>query len=171
MTRAPAPRAHHDSMPGGWRQAAVAYALALGAAVAPAVALPSPVRVDDLGTVVARPITPLQWRQPVPGRQTDATLQGAVEVRVRLNMTPWLGKPVRLYLALAPLPGRRVQASWTGAGVLLPGTLASGQRALVFTGVLRSPVLADTLALQLLADGRTLDGPSPLAFHFEAEDA
>lgn len=157
--------------PQGWQRRVAMCALGLAAAAGPVLALSPPVRVDDLGTVVARPVTPLQWRQPVPGRQTDATLQGTVEVRVRLNVTPWLGKPVRLYLALAPLPGRRVQASWTGAGVLLPGTLASGQRALVFTGVMHSAVLTDTLALQLLADGRTLDSASALAFHFEAEAA
>lgn len=154
-----------------WQSRAAACSLALLAAAGPATALSTPVRVDDQGTVVARPVTPMQWRQPVPGRQTDATLQGAVEVRVRLNTAPWLGKPVRLYLALAPLPGRRVQASWAGAGLLLPGTLVSGQRALVFTGVMRTPVLTDTLALQLLADGRTWDGTTPLAFHFEAEAA
>ena len=159
------------AMTRSWPAGATASAVGLLAAVTPASAFAAPVRVDDQGTIVARPVTPMQWRQPVPGRQTDATLQGAVEVRVRLNMAPWLGKPVRLYLALAPLPGRRVQASWTGAGPLLPGTLASGQRALVFSGVMLTAVLTDTLALQLLADGRTLDGASPLAFHFEAEAA
>jgi hypothetical protein len=128
-------------------------------------------RVDDAGTLVSSPVVPMAWRQSVPGRRADHAVEAVVGVRVRLNLSTWTGRRIHLYMVLAPTPGRVVQASWRGSGQFLPGVLKSGERALVFSGVATSPALTETLELTVTTDGRTLESPAPLSFHFEAEPA
>lgn len=126
-------------------------------------------RVDDAGTVVSHPVVPMAWRQGVPGRRADHSVEAVVGVRVRLNLAAWAGQRINLYMVLAPMAGRVVQAAWRGAGQFLPGVLKSGERALVFSGVVLSPIVSEALELTVSTDGRTLDTPAPLHFHFEAE--
>jgi hypothetical protein len=128
-------------------------------------------RVDDTGTIVSSPVVAMAWRQSVPGRRADHAVEAVVGVRVRLNLSPWAGRRIHLYMVLAPTPGRLVQASWQGGGRLLPGVLKSGERALVFSGLATSPALAETLELTVTTDGRTLESPAQLSFHFETEPA
>ncbi len=48
-------------------------------------------------------------------------MEGATQVRVRLNLKPWVGHTGRIYLVLpAQLPGN-IEAAWTTTGRLLPG--------------------------------------------------
>ena len=104
-------------------------------------------RVDDSGTIVSQAVVPMRWRQLVPGRGADHTVEASLRVAVRLNLARWLNQPVRVYMALAPMPGEPVQASWRTQGRLLPGTLKSGARTLVYEGVARSASLEETLDL------------------------
>ena len=126
-------------------------------------------RVDDSGTIVSQAVVPMRWRQLVPGRGADHTVEAGVRVAVRLNLARWLNQPVRVYMALAPSPGEPVQASWRTQGRLLPGALRSGARALIYDGVARSASLEETLELTLSTDGRALVSQQALQFYFEVD--
>ncbi|GAA4353519.1 hypothetical protein GCM10023165_43810 [Variovorax defluvii] len=126
-------------------------------------------RVDDTGTFLSQPSTPMRWRQLAPGRAGDHTVEGRVTVALRLNLSPWLNRPARLFMGLAPTEGLQMSASWRTQGRLLPGTLRGGSRTLVFEGVVRDAFLQESIVLDLVADGRTLERAQSLQFFFEIE--
>lgn len=126
-------------------------------------------RVDEAGTVVSQPVVNMRWRHLVPGRGADNTVEASVRVDVRLNLAPWLNKPARLYMVLAPVNSDRVLVRWTTQGRLLPGSLHSGDRALVFEGAAGPSVLNESLLLTMETDGERLTQLQNLNFHFEIE--
>ena len=126
-------------------------------------------RVDDSGTILSQSVVPMRWRQLVPGRGADHTVEAGVRVALRLNLARWINQPVRVYMALAPSPGEPVYASWRTQGRLLPGTLKSGARALIYEGVARSASLEETVELTLSTDGRALVSQQALQFYFEVD--
>jgi len=126
-------------------------------------------RVDEAGTVVSQPVVNMRWRHLVPGRGADNTVEASVRVDVRLNLAPWLNKPARLYMVLAPVHSDRVLVRWTTQGRLLPGSLYSGDRALVFEGTAGPAVLNESLLLTMETDGERLTQLQNLNFHFEIE--
>lgn len=127
-------------------------------------------RVDDSGTTVSTPAALMRWRALVPGRGSDNTAEGDVRVNLRLNLQAWLQRPARIYMGLAPAPiSRALRATWRGQGNLLPGSVLSGQRTVVFEGQVTAPVMLETLDLRLTADGRELTAPQSLQFYFEIE--
>ena len=127
------------------------------------------VRVDDTGTVVSAPVVPMRWRQLVPGRGADHTVEADLRVALRLNTAPFMNQSVRLYMVLAPVPGDPVTASWRTQGRLLAGSVRSGARAVVYEGRITAPVLEETLDLHLATDGRNFTGTQSLQFTFEID--
>lgn len=150
-------------------RAALAAAFAACCALAPPPASSAVFRIDETGTVVNQPVLPMQWRQLLPGAGADQTVAGAMRVDVRLNLQPWLNRPARIYLVLAPVNGPRVKAEWTSQGRLLPGTVYSGERAVVFEGPAGPATLSDSLLMLLETDGQRLTVATHLNFHFEIE--
>lgn len=126
-------------------------------------------RVDDTGTVVGQPVTPMRWRQLTPSRAGDHTVEGRLNVALRLNLASWLQRPARIYMLLAPTQGEQLTATWRSQGRLLPGSLRGGGRTLVFDGVVTEAFLMETIELSLTADGRALERPQALQFSFEIE--
>ncbi|WP_143684608.1 hypothetical protein [Variovorax sp. KK3] len=126
-------------------------------------------RVDDTGTYLSQPATPMRWRQLAPGRAGDNTVEGRVTVALRLNLSPWLNRPARVYMGLAPTEGEQMIASWRTQGRLLPGSVRGGSRTLVYEGVVRDAFLQESIVLDLMADGRAIDRPQSLQFFFEIE--
>jgi hypothetical protein len=126
-------------------------------------------RIDDSGTIVSAPITSMRWRQLVPGRGADHTAEGELQVDVRLNLARWLHKPARIYMLLAPTAEASVRADWRSQGRLLPGSVLSGGRTLVYEGLVPASTLQETLQIRLSADGRQLSYTQPLSFYFEVE--
>lgn len=126
-------------------------------------------RVDDSGTVVSQGVVPMRWRQLVPGRGADNSVEASVRVALRLNLSRWLNQPVKLYMGLAPAAGEPVHAAWRTQGRLLPGSVRSGARALVFEGIAGTASLEETLELTLRTDGRALVSPQSLQFYFEVD--
>lgn len=126
-------------------------------------------RVEEVGTVVSEPVVKMRWRHLVPGRGADNTVEAGVRVDVRLNLAPWLNKPARLYMVLAPVNSDRVLVRWTTQGRLLPGSLYSGERALVYEGPAGPAVLNESLLLTMETDGERLTQQQNLNFHFEIE--
>lgn len=127
-------------------------------------------RVDDSGTRVSTPLVPMRWRHLVPGRGSDNTAEGQLQVALRLNVLPWLNQRGRIYMTLAPAPsGDSIRASWRTQGRLLPGSVRSGGRTVIYEGALPSPTIEETIELTLTADGRGLASPQALQFSFEIE--
>ncbi len=126
-------------------------------------------RVDDTGTIVSQAVVPMRWKQVVPGRGADHSVEASVRVAARLNLAPWLNRPVRLYMGLAPSTGEPVYASWRTQGRLLAGAVRSGARVLVFEGVAKAALLEETMDLTLSTDGRALVSPQALQFYFEVD--
>ncbi|VTU16995.1 hypothetical protein H6CHR_00663 [Variovorax sp. PBL-H6] len=146
-----------------WPIAAL-FALALQAAAHAAT-----YRVDDTGTYLSQPTTPMRWRQLAPGRAGDNTVDGRLAVALRLNLSPWLNRSARLYMGLAPTEGEQMVATWRTQGRLLPGTVRGGGRTLVFEGAVREPFLHESIVLDLMADGRAVERAQSLQFYFEIE--
>jgi hypothetical protein len=149
-------------------KAASVWLLALALAV-PAAHAVTTVRVDDSGTVVNQPVVAMQWRKLVRGRAADNNADAQVRVALRLNLAQWLNQSVRLYMALAPVNGDPVQASWRTQGRLLAGTVRSGGRTLIYNGPVTAAVLEETIDLTLTTDGRNLTSPQALQFYFELD--
>jgi hypothetical protein len=126
-------------------------------------------RVEEFGTFPQESTAPMRWRQVAPSRGGDNSIEGSTTVNVRLNLAPWLNRNGRIYLVLPQQPLVEVHARWTTQGRLLPGRLKSGERQLVFTGPVTSPVLEDTLVLLLETDGTRLSSALRLQFHFEID--
>ena len=74
-------------------------------------------------------------------------------------------------MVLAPVTSDRIRARWTSQGRLLPGSVYSGERALVFDGVAGPANLSESLLLTLEADGQRLTQQQTLNFYFEIEVA
>lgn len=127
------------------------------------------IRVDDSGTVLSQGVVPMRWKQLVPGRGADHSVEAALRVALRLNLSRWVNQPVRIYMALAPAAGEPIYASWRTQGRLLPGNLRSGSRVLIFDGVAQAPTLEETIELSLRTDGRALVQPQSLQFYFEVD--
>ena len=126
-------------------------------------------RIDDTGTLVSQPVTPMKWRSVVPSRTADNTVEGQLNVALRLNLANWVNRPARIYMVLAPTEGEQLYASWRTQGRLLPGSVRGGNRTIVYDGVVREPFLNETIELSLQADGRLLMRTQQLQFYFEIE--
>ena len=126
-------------------------------------------RVDDTASVPQESTARLKWRELTPGRRPDNTLEGSTAVSVRLNLAPWVNRSGRLFLVLPEQPIGIVRVSWTTQGRLLAGQLVSGQRALVYSGPITTPLLEETFGLSIQAEGDGLATAHRLKFHFEID--
>ena len=126
-------------------------------------------RVDDSGTVVLDPVLQLQ-SQPLGRTGVSSPLVSAsTRVSVQLNLAAWAGRTGRIYMSLPRTSGPSVRATWRTGGTLLPGSLISGDRAIVYAGPINGPFLRDLIDIKLEADGARLIQPEALAFGFEIE--
>ena len=125
-------------------------------------------RVDDSGTVVLDPVLEMQWQPPGASGSTSL-VSASTRVSIQLNLAAWLGQTGRIYMTLPRSPGPTVRATWRTGGTLLPGTVLSGDRTLVYAGPVTRPVMRDLIDIALEADGARLSQPEALAFGFEIE--
>jgi hypothetical protein len=125
-------------------------------------------RVDDTGTAVLEPTVRMQW-QPIGRGGASNIVTANTQVSVQLLTVPWIGRSGRIYMTLPATTGATVRAAWTSGGVLLPGQVISGTRALVYAGPIIVTALHDILNIRLEADGSRLSEPQSLDFGFEIE--
>lgn len=159
------PPAARDRMAFAWSLAVTTLLLIS----TPAVRAASTIRVDDSGTVVNQPVVAMRWRKPVPSRAQDHNVDAEIRVALRLNMAPLLNQQVRLFMGLAPVNADPVIATWRTQGRLLPGTVRSGGRTLIFNGIASSARIEETIDVTLTTDGRNLATTQTLQFYFEAD--
>ncbi|MGH8050089.1 MAG: hypothetical protein ACRERV_16730 [Methylococcales bacterium] len=124
---------------------------------------------DSASQVLSSGLLKMRWDSLVPRPGQPATMTGQVVVLVRLDVSPWRGRQVRIYQKLPSVPVGPVTVRWTANGPLLPGVLRDGERALVYSGPINSDRLEDTFRLTIQADGDRVERPQALAFSFEIE--
>ncbi len=124
---------------------------------------------DSASQVLESGLTKMQWDSLVPRPGQPPTITGRVSVLIRLNVSPWRNRQVRIYQKLPSLPDGPINVQWTSKGPLLPGSLRDGERALVYAGPINSDQLEDTFHLVIQADGERIVRPQSLAFSFEIE--
>ena len=122
----------------------------------------------------------LRWAAPRAGGargHLDAAfhrLDGQVRgVEYRLDLSPWVGRQVRLLLVL-PMPAgihapQALRVRWRGDGVLRDGEAQAGERVVVYTATVRDSLLATRLDYELAVDSRFFDGSLRFEPHFEIE--
>jgi hypothetical protein len=125
-------------------------------------------RVDDSGTVVLDPFLEMEWK-PNNAAGGSNIVSASTRVSVQLNLATWMGQTGRIYMTLPRTSGPTVRASWRTGGGLLPGSLISGERSLVYAGPIGSAILRDIIDLKLEVDSTRLTSPESLSFGFEIE--
>ncbi len=129
------------------------------------------IRIDDSGTQALEPAVSLRWKSAKPSRSAAGTLMvGSSTVRVRLNVTPWLHRSGRIYLTLPAQQPGPIAVSWLTQGRLLAGQIHSGNRVLIYAGLIAAPFLEDTLTLQFNVDGTLMTRTSEVNFYFEMDE-
>jgi hypothetical protein len=125
--------------------------------------------VDDSMSQVQSGAAQLRWRQALPSRDSGHLLDATMDVRIVLNVSPWVGSPARIYMLMPPVPQSSLTVQWATAGTLLPGRLSGGQRQLVYQGVIPGARLEDTMRVTASADARDAVTPPRVRFTFEIE--
>jgi hypothetical protein len=127
--------------------------------------------IDDTGTLPYDSPLILKWPQPSMGTPADNLVSGTVTVRVKLNVAPWLRHSGHIYLVLPAQQPGAMSVSWVTQGRLLPGTLNSGSRALVYSGPITTAFIEDVLQLRITLDARRLQPEQyHVNFNFEMDE-
>ena len=128
------------------------------------------VAIDDSGTLPYDATLAMRWREISPRTRASMEMVGALDLRVRLNVSPWLRHRGRIYMVLpAQAPGA-ITASWTTNGRLLPGQVSAGGRALIYAGPITTAFIEDMVHLTVTVDGRRMVQSYPVSFHFEMDE-
>ena len=126
-------------------------------------------RVDDTATLPGESQVKMRWRSTGVNNTSGHIVDGTTSVTIRLNTNPWLNKTGQIYMVLPPQPIGQVLVDWTTQGKLLSGALISGNRTLVYAGPILSPIIEDTIHVQIHSDGTKLLSIHKLEFYFEID--
>ena len=96
------------------------------------------------------------------------------DVEVRLNTSNYVGKKARIYLALpSQIDGfngsRGFSLTWKTTGIFSSGMTSPGNRALIFEGLIESPLLTEFITFTLKLDANRLTGKLRYAPIYEIE--
>lgn len=150
-------------------KASVLGLLLLGALGVPA-ALPAyanPHRLDDSLSHTVPPNVQMQWLPVARSQSKTAAMEAWVTVNVRIDTRDWVGRSGRVYMVLSRDEVSPIEAVWTTQGRLQAGRLVSGERALVYAGVLRGATLEDQMQVRLRSQADWQSATRRLNFHFE----
>ena len=126
--------------------------------------------IDDSATLPYNAALALHWQQLEPRGHVNNLMVGTLQLRVRLNVAPWLKRSGRIYLVLPAQQPGGMTASWTTHGRLLPGHLTAGSRTLVYSGLVTTPFIEDVVQLTLTVDARRMGQAYPVNCRFEMDD-
>jgi hypothetical protein len=128
--------------------------------------------IDDSGTQALEPAVSMRWKTAAPSRSGAGNLMiGTTTIRVRINVTPWLRRSGRIYLDLPAQQPGPITASWVTQGRLSSGQVHSGNRALVYAGLIATPFMEDVLRFEFSVDGTLMRRAFPVTFHFEMDES
>jgi hypothetical protein len=141
------------------------------AALCTAPARAKSVVLDDSGTQALEPAVALHWKSVAPGRSSNGNvMMGSTIFRVRVNVAPWLKRNARIYLLLPMQQPGPVTVSWTTQGKLLPGQVQSGNRVLVYSGLITRAFLEDEITFQFTVNGVLVKRAFPVNFQFVMDE-
>lgn len=124
-------------------------------------------RLDDSLTHTVPPHVQMQWRPLQAAADGSGAVEAWVRVNVRLDTRAFVHRSGRVYLALERDQSSPVEAVWTSQGRLQPGRVVSGERTLVFAGVIPGATLDEQLNMRLRAQTDWQSDQRRLNFHFE----
>ena len=86
------------------------------------------------------------------------------DVEVRLDTSDYEGQTAQIYLRLPDetngiQDAAGVEVEWTTRGIFAPGHTTPGNRALIFEGVVDSPLMIDFFRYTIRVDARKVFGP------------
>jgi hypothetical protein len=126
--------------------------------------------IDDSGTLPYNAALAMRWQQLEPRARGNNQMSGTLQLRVRLNVSPWLRHTGRIYLVLPAQQPGAMTAAWTTQGRLLPGQVTTGGRTLVYAGPITGPFLEDVVQLTVSLDGRRMLQSYQVNFRFEMDE-
>jgi hypothetical protein len=127
--------------------------------------------LDDSGTQALEPAVALHWKSVAPGRSSNGnSMVGSTTFRVRVNVAPWMKRSARIYLLLPAQQPGPVTVSWTTQGKLLPGQVQSGNRVLVYSGLITRPYLEDEVNFLFNVNGALIKRAFPVNFQFVMDE-
>ena len=127
------------------------------------------VRLDDAGSYAVQPNVRMQWRSAMASTGPSAATEARVRVQIRIDTRAHAGRQGRVYMVLPLDAGPPLRAEWQTEGRLLPGSVISGGRTLVYSGPLPGNALEDQLSVRLRSDVSWLSDSRRLNFHFELD--
>jgi hypothetical protein len=141
--------------------------LASGLLVATAWA--NPHRLDDSLSHTVPPNVQMQWLPLQSGQQHAGGMEAWVRVNIRIDTRQWVGRSGRIYMVLPRDQASNMEAVWTTQGRLQAGRLVSGERTLVFAGIIPGAVLEDQMQVRLRSNADWSSNSRRLNFHFELD--
>jgi hypothetical protein len=148
------------------------FFFALALTIICAAAQANSIIIDDSGTQALEPAVSMRWKTATPARSmADNVMTGTTTVRVRLNVMPWLRHSGRIYLSLPAQQPGPIRLSWLTQGHFQPGQVQSGNRVLVYSGLITTPFMEDTLTLNFVVDGALMRRAVPITYHFEMDES
>ena len=137
-------------------------------------------RLDDSLSPRQRVDATTRWLYDGIGDWNDDQLNALVAqvhaMEFRLRTAPYIGKSAEIYLSLPQqITGLKVPTSmrveWTTRGTFAPGSVAPGNRALVWRGKIAAPVMSDYFDFRIYYDARNAEGPIEFDPVFEIDVA
>jgi len=128
------------------------------------------VTIDDSGTEALEPSVSMRWKSAMPRSAAENLMTGSTTIRVRLNVLPWLRHSGKIYLSLPAQPPGPLEVSWITQGRFMPGQIRSGNRVLVYAGLITAPFMEEVMKFQFSMDGRLLARAVPVTYHFEMDE-
>lgn len=125
-------------------------------------------RLDDSLSYTEPPSVQMQWRAQTGPDASDG-MEAWVRVRLHIDTRDRSGQRGSVFMVLPADQPPSVEAVWTSSGRLRAGRLVSGERALVFKGVLPADSLQDVLSVRLRTGPDWFGNSRRLSFHFEFE--
>lgn len=126
--------------------------------------------IDDSGTLPYNAALTMRWQEATPRGPNATAMIGTLSLRVKLNVSPFLRRTGKIYLALPVQSPGAMTASWTTQGRLLAGRVVAGSRTLVYAGPLTTPFIEDNVQLTINVDGRRLQQLYRVNFRFEMDE-
>ena len=127
--------------------------------------------LDDSGTQPLEPSVNLHWKSVAPSRMGGSNaMLGTATFRVHINVAPWLKRNARIFLVLPAQPPGPLSVAWVTQGKLFPGQLQSGNRVLVYSGLITRPYLEDELTFQFNINGALIKRAFPVNFQFVMDE-
>lgn len=132
-------------------------------------ALANPHRLDDSLSHTVPANLQMQWRPLAAGQSDAGGMEAWLRVNIRIDTRDWVGRSGRVYMVLARDQASSIEAVWTTQGRLTAGRLVSGERALVYAGILPGATLEDQLLVRLRSGPDWQSNSRRLNFHFELD--